>query len=49
MKKCPEFEILNKHTDMFKTDYKNNRLVPLKNATEEVKKAIESLDKKMNS
>lgn len=49
MKMHAEYEILDKHTDMFETDYRNNKLIPLENATEEVRKAIESLNKKMNS
>lgn len=48
MRKNPEFEILSDHTDMFEIDSKNNILVPLENATQEVRDAIESLNKKMN-
>lgn len=49
MKACNEFEVLKGHWDMFISDEEKNILIPLANATDEVKEAIESLNKKMNS
>lgn len=49
MKKHKEYEILDKNTDMFDADLKNNVLIPKENASREVIEAIESLNKKMNS
>lgn len=43
-----EYEVLNKHPNMFDTDLRKNILVPLENATPEVCDAIESLNNKMN-
>lgn len=44
-----EYEILNENPNMFDTDLRKNILVPLENATPEVREAIESLNKKMNN
>ena len=41
-----EFDILAQHTDMYVTDFKNNILVALDNATPEVKKAIDNINSK---
>ena len=43
-----EFEIIRDHTDMFVSDFEKNILIPLDNATPEVREAIEILNKKMN-
>ena len=48
MKIHKEYEILDKHTDMFDVDLSKNLLIPLENATIEVREAIEELNKKMN-
>ena len=48
MKIHKEYEILDKHTDMFDVDLNKNLLIPLENATPEVREAIETLNKKMN-
>ena len=48
MRMHKEYEILEKHPDMFDTDLKKNILIPLDNATLEVREAIEILNKKMN-
>ncbi len=48
MRYCPEFEILKDKGDMYETDYEKNILIPLENATPEVREAIEILNRKMN-
>lgn len=49
MKFCEEFEILKGHGDMYTSDNEKNILIPLENATPEVREAIDILNKKMNS
>lgn len=46
MKYCKEFEALKGHGDMYTSDAENNILIPLENATPEVREAIEILNKK---
>ena len=43
-----EFLIIKNHGDMYVSDPENNILIPLDNATPEVREAIEVLNKKMN-
>ena len=49
MKRCEEFKILQGHGNMYSFDYENNILIPLDNATPEVRKVIEILNEKMNT
>lgn len=49
MKKHPEFLILKDHRDMYDIDLKKNIFIALDNASEEVRLAVENLNKKINS
>lgn len=47
MKRCDEFLVLKGHGDMYIFDHDKDILVPLDNATEEVRRAIEIINKQM--
>ena len=49
MKYCAEFKVLKGKGNMFISDAEKNILIPLENATQEVREAIEIINREMNS
>ena len=49
MKYCSEFEVLKGNGSMYISDEEKNILIPLDNATPEVREAIKILNRKMNT